>query len=75
VIEPREALEVLFLFISLPFYDSGWFFFSSVDESLLNVLTLIFDWYPFLYLTLPVFNSPPAHMAARTFLFHPQPFA
>lgn len=37
----------------------GWF---TVNESLLNVLTLIFDWYPFLYL--------PCHATALSSIWH-----
>lgn len=54
VIELKRSIRSLLYFffpstsLRFPsFYDSGWF---TVNESLLNVLTLIFDWYPFLYL-------------------------
>lgn len=61
-----------FLFLFVSFYDSGWF---QRNESLLNVLTLIFDWYPFLYLLLVTALSSmcygffPARLIFTPFLF------
>lgn len=49
---PWSIRSFIFLYFSSFFTTPDGFFFR-MEESLLNVLTLIFDWYPFLYLPLP----------------------